>query len=70
MSTTYTQPDYCPVCHDGESARDNCDHCEGGGYVCPSDQGILALYDYGLVEGFGHVEVWECLGCDWVSEPV
>lgn len=71
MSTTYTQPDYCPVCHNGEWAdRDNCDYCDGAGYVCPIDRGILALYDYGAVEDFGYVEVWECLACDWVSESL
>lgn len=70
MSTTYTQPDYCPVCWPDESARDNCNHCDGTGYVCPIDGAILSLCDYGLVEGFGYVEVWECLACDWVSENV
>lgn len=66
MSTTYTQPDYCSVCHDGERAdRDNCDHCDGVGYLCPmADHGILVLVDY------GPVEVYECLACDWVSESI
>lgn len=65
MSTTYTQPDYCPVCHDGEWVdRDNCDHCAYGGYICPVDGGILYVEDYAGSEYF------VCLACGWVSEEI
>lgn len=67
MSTIYTQPDYCPVCHDGEWAdQDNCDRCEGEGYVCPIDGKPVTLE--ARMDGSGS-EFWLCW-CDWRSESI
>ncbi len=62
---TYTQPDYCPVCKDGQNGdKGHCDHCEGEGCVCPVDGGILGWYQQSWHEIRG------CLACGWMSGPI